>query len=854
MALDASRVNVPEWMRDEDNPDNPFGSSAVRASHVLIAARKQYTLKDILGAAVENPGVDQRVDTLLSRGHEISDADAPPPLESLDTDLCTIGAETQRLQLGHDAHFQTFYEEEHESLVPDTLKVERKARKVAVATELWLCLAARTANQHVLPFLTICLSLLALQSGMSDDMWSVLRFMLVIHSKPWITRFAQDVYEKLRSELLSDEDVIDNVRFVVGDNCDYHTRIVHEHTDRSGEYMHTVNWLTVPLRKSVVGGISLAYGAWRRAGVSKFCVRGLFDPCHTESTTFKLSSWRGFMQQARAAEEPEDILRHPNVPKPPRTETIYEEPITDTGTAAYKDVDKFLTKVRLLWLWCMGLPKSLTRRVAGASIVLVVGDHQTWSRMLWLKLYHPQRYQWLLMLPGEFHFTVHALMALHILWWHALGAWVVLKLDCSKTIKRDWTSVEKYKYYDHFYQLMIATLAAHLARVVPAPLLHQPEALLHAVRHNPAAVHAVRFLYEFGLPWLALRQGIRGNLSSVVNVMWRVTYHWFSATGKTNYRIMSVIVTFITAAMVPELGIIWLVMRTASLSGHAGRNVAWDFVVERFNRMCKQALGTNVTRERLLYYVPILNTFRHVWPRFLHVMGRGDSEASDYSHITPGDRETLMAAWEAALGSTYDELRAVTDNYAFHVPDGKGGGGKGNGGGKSKGGGKGAKAAVQRSLMEPVEGGTPADPWLVTLERAKGSGALVAGVSAEADLMVGYGNESEYEIDQISKSRYKGAHKEFYVHWKGWEGDPQEWTWEPRAHLTMSDGSRKMVEEFEDDQSSRKRRTKQSKTETEDDSNTASSNGEDSDEDGETKAAPWYKDVSTILLEKVPRI
>ncbi len=32
-------------------------------------------------------------------------------------------------------------------------------------------------------------------------------------------------------------------------------------------------------------------------------------------------------------------------------------------------------------------------------------------------------------------------------------------------------------------------------------------------------------------------------------------------------------------------------MRTASLSGYAGRNVAWDFVLERFNRMCKQALG-----------------------------------------------------------------------------------------------------------------------------------------------------------------------------------------------------------------------------------------------------------------------
>eukprot|EP00966_Prymnesium_polylepis_P201729 4674348-Prymnesium_polylepis.1 len=74
---------------------------------------------------------------------------------------------------------------------------------------------------------------------------------------------------------------------------------------------------------------------------------------------------------------------------------------------------------------------------------------------------------------------------------------------------------------------------------------------------------------------------------------------------------MSVIVTFVTYAMVPELALVWTVMRTASLSGYTGRNVAWDFAVERFNRMCKQALGTNVTRERLQHYIPILNAFRH---------------------------------------------------------------------------------------------------------------------------------------------------------------------------------------------------------------------------------------------------
>jgi hypothetical protein len=632
--LDASRVLVPDWMRDEENAANPFASLAVRTAHVVMACKQEYQPADVLALAAENSQLDPRVDALLRR--------PAPPLQmpgtrAEDLPLDAIGEAHMEapLELRHDAHLkQTVVDGElrEERLSADE-RESRGERKVAFSTELWLGLAARTANQHVRPFLIICLSMLALQSGMSEDMWSALRFMLVLTSKQWITNFASDVASGLRTAILNDEDVYDWVRFVVGDNCDYHTRNVHEHTDRSGEYVHTVNWVSVPIRRSVVGLLQkLPHGGWLKPNFDRLSVRSRFDPEHADFTSLKRASWQGFMEQAS---DGDNILDHPDGAKPTRTEAIFEEPILDAGTAAYKDVDKFLFAVRSMYLFLVGMA-SVPRKMASAAVVMVVGDQQTFSRMLWLKLYHPARYARLLPLPGEFHFTVHCLEAIHKLWWPSLTCWVVHKFDCHKTIRQEWTSVEQYKYYDHFYQMLIRTLAEHLASTVPAPMLRQPELLLRTVRHNPAAVRAIRFLFEFGFPWLALRQAIRGNKSKIIDVMWRMTYHWFSVTGKTNYRIMCVIVTFIACAMVPELAVIWTIMRTASLSGYVGRNVGWDFVVERFNRMCKQALGTNVTRERLCFYVPILNAFRHVWPRFLRAMGRGDGEPSDYSHITPG--------------------------------------------------------------------------------------------------------------------------------------------------------------------------------------------------------------------------
>ena len=583
------------------------------------------------------------------------------------------------------------------------------------------------------------------------------------------------------------------------------------------------------------------------------------------------------------------------MPKPEPSPVLFEQPILDAGTASYADVDKWLGAVKRMFFYLVGIVK--VESTKPAAVVMAVGDHQTWSRMLWLKLTYPARYAWLVMLPGEFHFEKHTLMALHILWWPALIHSVVVELRCFKTIKKDWTSIELCKYYDVFYMLTIVTLVDYLVAVVPAPLLRQPDELMRkvggrsrsrkfgccspvpqrlgahsaAVAHtralwwhvgdNPAAVHAIRFLYEFALPWLALRQAIRGNLSAVIDVMWRVTYHWFSATGKTNYRIMSVVVTMVTCAMVPELGLLWIFMRTASLSGFPGRNVAWDWVCERFNRMSKQALGTNVTRERLQHYLPILNAFRHVWPRVQHAMGRREAEASDYSHISPGDRGVMAAFWYRKLGDDFAALCRQPDSYAFHVDEvamengaGRGAsGGRGGGRGSRRGGGgrggvrEGSKAAAQGRLAETDEENVPPDPWTLVLERAMGSGNLPPGVTEEEDDMEGMQEDTEWEVECILQAKGEGAKRQYYIKWKGYT----ENTWQSITDLKSCQA---MVDSFEAAAAQKKRRRTPTDPanstcddDDDDDEEEESDDGDDPEEDYTVKVLFWYKDVSKVI-------
>ena len=195
---------IRSWMRDENTPKRPFGSAQTRQQYVELAASQSdlpFGQADMLPLGAANPGVDRRVDAIP---HWLKDDDDEPP------ELHSVRDTEDDLEFGEVAVQQR---------ASDAVTEQRKLRKAGFAVELYLSLMARTTSAHVLPFLLICMSLLALKSGMASDCWETFQFMLVLVSKGWITQFARDVAAQLLYNMLHDEDVSWNVRFVVGDNC-----------------------------------------------------------------------------------------------------------------------------------------------------------------------------------------------------------------------------------------------------------------------------------------------------------------------------------------------------------------------------------------------------------------------------------------------------------------------------------------------------------------------------------------------------------------------------------------------------------------------------------------------------------
>ena len=183
------------------------------------------------------------------------------------------------------------------------------------------------------------------------------------------------------------------------------------------------------------------------------------DPDHGVTRRWLDTQWRKYTAKHYGGHYP---YEHPTEYSPQHEATFYhEKPLLNVGTAAYSDVDTFMSTV-----WSKHIDK------LGYKWAMVVGDQQSYSRMVWSKHHDPQRIIFLIPLPGEFHFVVHLLMAIHILWYEPLSHCIVEVLvdnteaNWHKVIKKDWNNVKEWHHYDQFYTYIICAILLYFSSIL----------------------------------------------------------------------------------------------------------------------------------------------------------------------------------------------------------------------------------------------------------------------------------------------------------------------------------------------------------------------------------------------------
>ena len=76
-------------------------------------------------------------------------------------------------------------------------------------------------------------------------------------------------------------------------------------------------------------------------------------------------------------------------------------------------------------------------------------------------------------------------MAIHILWYTSLVAWILQNTGlCERSIKEEWTSVELYNRHEFFYETLIVGIMSYLVAVIPRAILLDRAMLFDLAKDN----------------------------------------------------------------------------------------------------------------------------------------------------------------------------------------------------------------------------------------------------------------------------------------------------------------------------------------------------------------------------------
>ena len=373
----------------------------------------------------------------------------------------------------------------------------------------------RDQRRHCL--FTACLSVLALHYGVSRPFWAILTRIRLVLALDTTKHLALDIGVRLTRTALARHR---RVRLCIADNKSIHNRIAYQHADRGGDMVHFVNWVDVQfpgIGVSIAQGEDIPASLVVPADFVEAQIVPLFDPLSMEFDKVKQEIW---ISWCRLDQETLLIGRPTQNPAPQRMDIVIMEPIMNAGTAAYKDVERLLDEVRRVEI-----------DIAGAEVVVVAGDHQTFTRMLHLKFYSPQRYRWLLPWWGALHFEMNSDMGL---WskWNAFLSTCVAWMQFGNTLKTPWTDSCEWSHYARFITLVTISGILYLRALFgDSRALDDPARLLFLCRGNPGLITLIRFLRDDGLPRLALIAGVRCDHRALLNWFWRYNLPLFRATN-----------------------------------------------------------------------------------------------------------------------------------------------------------------------------------------------------------------------------------------------------------------------------------------------------------------------------------
>ena len=242
---------------------------------------------------------------------------------------------------------------------------------------------------------TMILSVYFLLANLSEPCWRLLMRLKIIFSKATVEKWI-----KLHPKTVSTS--ADSVLVFVFDNCSFRLHVAHTRSDHRSSFIHVINQYIAELpHRCMVQAGSL----WREVSVNDF--GKLIQPSPVDSENFARKCWQAF--EARPEEMPLRFLYNTHQSNVRKTDLTILEPHVGLETLTYRDikivVDKFFED------YLQHSPR---------TIAFVSGDQQVWIKLFYLRTEEPQKYGWMIPVPGEWHWLWHILKGIFRLYYDTI--------------------------------------------------------------------------------------------------------------------------------------------------------------------------------------------------------------------------------------------------------------------------------------------------------------------------------------------------------------------------------------------------------------------------------------------------
>jgi hypothetical protein len=234
-------------------------------------------------------------------------------------------------------------------------------------------------------------------------------------------------------------------------------------------------------------------------------------------------------------------------------------------TKTYEDIEYILENFRVNYI----VPYDRICAILG-------GDFQVWDRMFMLHRKHPQKYHWLVPVPGEWHWLWHILIAIYKLFYHTI------LLPFSRVIGFRTLDAKALNFHYAEDLLQMVTLAI-FNWIITSRQQHQHLSImewLHSIKQNKVAYETAYACIHYFIPYWVTRSAIKWNKFDSTEEWWRYWTHVFLATGKRNYCLMSIRYLMVLRALNPVVKNIYNQNRVLSFTGKPGTGIPLDGVVE----------------------------------------------------------------------------------------------------------------------------------------------------------------------------------------------------------------------------------------------------------------------------------